>query len=490
MLLLLAAAAVLLVGVVMRFRTPSALWLDEVLTVNIASVPLDQLAEALRRDGNPPLFYTLLHVWMKLVGDGDTAVRALSGIFSVASLVPMWYAGRRLGGRTAAGIAVLLLATSPFALRYATEARMYSLLILLTLLALLALVRALESPRPLRLLLLALATGALLLTHYWSFYFVAVTGLVVCARLLRARTRGGAVAAVGAMIAGAALFVPWLPVFLFQAAHTGTPWAEPGTYSEVAGAVRVYAGYGGLRLSLIFLIMAGLAVVGRRTPTGDILLDLKTEPVGRTLAIVCFGTLTLAITAGLYVDSAYKPRYAAVVLAVFLLLVTKGFTLFGRRPVTYCLVAAAVIFGLVGGARENARHRTRAVQVAAVIDERGQPGDVVVYCPDQLGPPSERLLGEEYRHVTFPDGGSAELVDWVDYQERNGDADALSFARSVEERAGGTTIWVVSASGYSTFGRKCEQLVDAFEQLGRDRYPHLENPRSFRERVDEFPASP
>ena len=53
----------------------------------------------------------------------------------------MWAAGRRLGGRTTATIALLLLASSPFAIRYATEARMYSLVTLLALGGYLAVVR-------------------------------------------------------------------------------------------------------------------------------------------------------------------------------------------------------------------------------------------------------------------------------------------------------------------------------------------------------------
>ena len=44
-----AIAVVVATGVVARFVAASHLWLDEALTVNIASVPLSQLTEALRR---------------------------------------------------------------------------------------------------------------------------------------------------------------------------------------------------------------------------------------------------------------------------------------------------------------------------------------------------------------------------------------------------------------------------------------------------------
>ena len=107
--------------------TRSDLWLDEALSVNIARLPLGDMLEALRHDGHPPLYYLLLHGWMEVFGEGDVAVRALSGIFSVAALPAGVGRGpppRRPGGaRSPAGAARL----SPYAIRYTTEARMYSL---------------------------------------------------------------------------------------------------------------------------------------------------------------------------------------------------------------------------------------------------------------------------------------------------------------------------------------------------------------------------
>src|SRR5713101_2100352 len=117
-------ALVVVAGVVLRFVTRSDLWLDEALTVNISRLPLSDLHEALRHDGAPPLFYLLLHGWISVFGDSDVAVRALAGVFSVATLPVIWFAGRRLGrpgapgpiaadpprARLVAGLSVIVLA--------------------------------------------------------------------------------------------------------------------------------------------------------------------------------------------------------------------------------------------------------------------------------------------------------------------------------------------------------------------------------------------
>ncbi len=148
-------------GLVFRFWTQSHLWLDEALSVNIARLPVGDIPEALRHDGHPPLFYWLLHAWMSVFGGGDSSVRALSGVCAVVALPLMWFAGKRLGGRTVAWIAVVLLALNPWALRYATEARMYSLLVVLVLAGYLLVTKAFEDDGVWWLVGIAVVTGAL-----------------------------------------------------------------------------------------------------------------------------------------------------------------------------------------------------------------------------------------------------------------------------------------------------------------------------------------
>src|SRR5881227_3270803 len=118
-----ALALAVVAGVVTRLHTSSDLWLDEALTVNISRLPVGDLLRQLKHDGHPPLYYLLLHLWMKPFGEGDNAVRSLSAIFSFVTIPPFVYVARRTGGKLMATAGLVLLATSPFAVRYATETR-------------------------------------------------------------------------------------------------------------------------------------------------------------------------------------------------------------------------------------------------------------------------------------------------------------------------------------------------------------------------------
>ncbi len=62
-----AGGTIVALGIGLFFYTRSDMWLDEALTVNVSRLPLDQLRDALERDGAPPLYYALLHVWTGVV---------------------------------------------------------------------------------------------------------------------------------------------------------------------------------------------------------------------------------------------------------------------------------------------------------------------------------------------------------------------------------------------------------------------------------------
>ena len=485
------------VGLVARFLTVSPMWLDEALTVNIARLPLGELLEALRHDGAPPLYYLVLHGWMDMAGTGDVAARALSGLLSVASLPLMWAAGRRLADEQARGMAtgtapgtrrwvpwaaVLLLASSPFAIRYATEARMYALVVLLVLAGFLALDTLLQRRSPRAAVVLAVATGLLFLTHYWSFFLVAAVAALLGRRLRDADPvrRAGARRALPAMAAGSLFFLPWLPSFVEQMTATGTPWAGPPRPRAFFDVVLQFAGGfsdTSLPLGLLLYGLLALGVFGIATGAagaGLITLDLRGRPPGRTLAAAAAVTMVLAIVVGRITGAAFAIRYAAVVLPLVLLLAALGTSILAGTRTGPAVLSLAVVLGFVTAIPHMAGDRTSAARVAAALRAEARPGDVVAYCPDQLGPSVSRLLrGEsvqggpasELVQVTFPRATGPELVDWVGYEEANKAAATASFARMLLDRAGpDRSVWVVWAPGYRTFGAKCQALLTDLRQ--------------------------
>lgn len=465
-----ATVVVLAFTLVLRFWTRSDLWLDEALTVNIARLPLKQLPSYLRRDGAPPLYYVLLHFWMGFFGTSDLAVRSLSGVFGVITVPLVWLAGRRLGGRTVAWTAMLLVATSPFAVRYDTETRMYALVALLTVLGYLALDRAIHRPRPGNLVAVGAVVAALLYTHYWALYLVGVTGLWLIWQAWRGRPewRVGARRSIVAVIVGGLTFLPWLPTFFYQARHTGTPWAVPANFAAMVNAVTSFAGGGtnqGRALALIYFALAGLGLFGLAVDRRHIDLDLRTRPQGRPVGLIIVGTLAAAIAGGFLSRSAFNVRYASVVFVPLILLVSLGLITFLDRRIRVVLLGVAVVAGLASAIPNITTNRTQAGQVSVALAARGKPGDIVAYCPDQLGPATNRLLpGGRYQQITFPRRTGPTFVNWVNYGAASRAGSPLAFALHLEAMAGSThQIFMVWAPGYQTLGTKCEGIVQTLQ---------------------------
>jgi uncharacterized membrane protein len=462
---------VMVAALVLRFWTRSDLWLDEALTVNIARLPVHEIPSYLRRDGAPPLFYVLLHFWMGWFGTSDIAVRSLSGVIGVVTVPLAWLAGKRLGGPKVGWAAMLLVATSPFATRYDTETRMYSLVVLLTVLGILALERSLRQPRAGNLVAVAAVTGLLLYTHYWSLYLIGTTMLWLAWESWRGRPEWirGARASLAAAVVGCLTFVPWLPTFLFQSKHTGTPWATPANFSAMVNAVSSFAGGStnqGRALALMFFALAGLGLFGVATDRRHIDLDIRTRPLGRPLAVAVIGTLGAAIAGGFLTNSAFDARYASVVFIPLILMVAIGILTLRDRRVRSIILTLAVIAGLAGSVTNITTNRTQAGQVSRAIAHYGHPGDIVAYCPDQLGPAVNRLLPpNRYIQTTFPRGTGPTYINWVDYGAATAAGNPLTFAEHLESLAAtsGRQIFLVWAPGYQTFGVKCEGIVQTLQ---------------------------
>ena len=75
-------------------------------------------------------------------------------------------------------------------------------------------------------------------------------------------------------------------------------------------------------------------------------------------------------------------------------------------------MAQKALLALFGLGWVNYYQRTQSVEVAAAVAERAQPGDVVVYCPDQLGPAFSREMPDGLDEISYPMSWG-----WIDPRE-------------------------------------------------------------------------
>lgn len=525
-------AAVVAVGVAARFAPRGSLWLDEALSANIAELPLGDIRGALERDGHPPLYYVLLHVWGSIVGWSPWALRALSGLFGVAALPLAWWAGLRVGGRPdvdgvrdevrarrTAAAALVVMSALPFAIRYSSETRMYSLVMLLVLAGYLLIDHHRERPRLWTAVGTAAVSALLLWTHYWSIWLLAGIGLVLLVEAVVEHRRGDTarrnaeLGLAAAIVVGGLTFVPWLPTMLYQSAHTGTPWGDvvrPAAIG-VLGMIQVFGG-AVAESQLVAYLVAGLMLLGLFGLTnarGRVEIGWRVRPTSRREGLVVLVTLSIAWAASFVARAAFTGRYLAVVAPLLVLLIAMGVTAVANDAWRRIVVVVVLVGFAAGTTAEIARVRTQAGDVADAIVEAvaalppGSPPPLVVTCPDQNGPSVQRALrdaglldadGEgEVDVVAVPRLDDPRFVDWVDYKDRNDAIDPAEVAGRIAAAAQGRTLFYASTEGYKTLEGKCEGIQNSLIQA-RGELRVLVSPDDRNEdepgiQLLEFPAS-
>ena len=255
-------AAILLLAALLRFYRLDAqsFWNDEGNSARIAERTIDLILEGAEGDIHPPGYYLLLHYWRALFGQSEFALRSLSVVAGLASVVFTYMLGRRLFGEWAGLIAAFLGTISPLGIYYSQEARMYALLGALSAASTYLLIRLLpndhspfsilHSPacnfgpttrtllRPAVLAAYVLTSAAGLYTQYaFPFILLVHNGIFGLwwlkeGRQSAHRWRSLALWA-GTQAAIGVLYLPWLPVAL----KSVTGWSSAGRAYELGPAL-------------------------------------------------------------------------------------------------------------------------------------------------------------------------------------------------------------------------------------------------------------
>lgn len=191
------------------------LWWDEGWSLYFATTDVGAMLELTAVDIHPPLYYLLLHVWLRFLGTSPIVARLLSVCIGTATVPLLYTTGRRLLGDKGGLLAACLLAMSPFHVYYSQEVRMYGLVALLGLAALYFAARWElgngATPTWGVWLGYVLAASAALYAQYYAAFLLLALNLVVLLRAWRTRRPVQAMAPwLGAQVGVLLLYLPWL----------------------------------------------------------------------------------------------------------------------------------------------------------------------------------------------------------------------------------------------------------------------------------------
>jgi mannosyltransferase len=386
-------------------------WMDEAITTGISLHGLTEIPGVLRYDGNPPLYYMMLHVWMSMFGSSETATHSLSLLCGVLTIPAGGWAGWTLFGRRAGIIAAILFAFNAWLTAYAQETRMYEFMGLLGVLATAGFVLGFVYRRRRFLVLFAVALALMLYTHSWGTFFFAGSALSLIPALLASDDRRGLIRdALFAFVGAGVLFLPWVPTLLYQVAHTAAPWDTAPRFGAPVQISRDLLGGDRITMLLVFTAVIGLAS-----------LFLRAQRRSRewvtlwTLIAIPVATLGLAWIAS-QANPAWASRYFAPVLGSLLLLVAWGCARAGLLGIV--AIALSIVF-LANPKSFTPRYKSDMRDVAAEASPMLHPGDLVV-----VGQPEQTPLAWYYLPAGLRYANTAGAVkdprymDWVNALQR------------------------------------------------------------------------
>ncbi len=360
-------------------------WFDECFSVEVARIDWRNFLHLLWwREANMSLYYVLLRIWLHL-GNSPFFIRSLSAVIAAATLPAVYWLARLLYDRRVALIAAALLAFNAYDVRYAQEARSYSLFVLLAALSSGFLIAWLQHPTRRNWRGYILMSILAVYAHFYALLLIAVHGLALY-RLGGTRLGGNQ----DEPALRAALRRAWivigiavLPLLIFVAKtgagpikwiHRPGPADLPQLYEHLAGGS-----------SWILLVLVAAACVAAIFPFGRSLLrQAQSWEIWCSQFLLIWLIFPPLLTALLsFARPVFLGRYMIFCLPAFLILAAAGLARL-RQAWLLGSAWAAILFLCCQGvsfvyAHDFDDERDASGMATNLILNQARPGDAILF---------------------------------------------------------------------------------------------------------------
>ena len=328
-----------------------SLWYDETVSLLLAHKSIPALTAHTARDIHPPLYYYLLHFWIRAAGDSEFSAAFFSLWFGVLLLALIYRLSHRLFGEKVAFAACLLAAFSPYNLWYSQEVRMYTLGACLGLLVAEFLLRSLAEPARFKpwLAYALVAAAGLYTLYYLAFLFVTLALFSLWAGSRRWGKRY-ILPWFGAQALALALYSPWLGIAFRQATDPPVPpWRTFTPLAQVLTVSWSALSFGhSVEPDKVWPLLAltlALYIIGASLRNQGNSYGLSAGERSGFLVLYTFGPL--AIIQGLsYLTPLYHPRYLFPYSPPFYIALAHGLAKLRSKK---ALALSLLLIGLASG---------------------------------------------------------------------------------------------------------------------------------------------
>jgi len=359
-------------------------WRDEAFSVLLSAKSLKEILLLTIKDTSPPLYYFLLHFWIKLFGDSEYIVRTLSLGFHILLVISSFFLIKYLIKNWKLSIVgSLAILLNPFLLEYAFETRCYSFFAFLIVTTTYFFLRR-------KYFISSIFLALSLLTHNFGFFFL-LTFVIFWIYQNRNSLIKSIKSAISLFILPFITFGIWF-LFLWNqwTKVAGGFWIGPKDSSIFLETFRTYfqgstdyTSKGMIYNLAVILSILGIFYWLNKCVQKDKAVDDKNESVLTFLFSIPF--LIVYLISAFWIPI-FHERYLMPILPIFIIWVVYSLFKLSRlnKPLSYVIFAISIsyIIFLVQGSEEIVKKTTKPAINYGVSQVLSQIGNNDVIIPE------------------------------------------------------------------------------------------------------------
>ena len=249
----------------------------------LSQKPFWEMIKIVSRDTSPPLYYICEHFWFKFFGTSEVAIRSLSFLFFLGTVLTVGLIAKEIGKKKTIFWATLLTFLNPFLFKYAFEGRMYSILAFTTTLSFYFFLKVLRSTpdrstpgvEESRVKLerdtpgvklrwqiaYVLSAAAALYSHHFAIFAIFIQGVWKLTEIIPKPSFKKVYRQLWVYPTILLLYIPWLPSLYYQTTLVGSGfWLKTPNLKDLASVILGFIlgpeKYPLIKLSLLFVLLS------------------------------------------------------------------------------------------------------------------------------------------------------------------------------------------------------------------------------------------
>jgi mannosyltransferase len=419
---------VLMIGIFLRFYDlgTESIWLDEAASLKESVMSIQGMVAS---SNQPPLYFLILRGWTNLFGISETAIRSLSAIFGVLTIVLVFLVGKSLINTRVALIGAFLTSLAAFPIQYSQDARGYSLLLMLSLLAYWFFVEILKKNTPGWYLAYIIACLLVSYTHFFGLFIISSQMIYIFIFFRRYKLQRWKYFGTLAI-----LIIALIPLGLLlknnirSLASNGFWIPEPGIGS-LLNNLALFSGIGSVK-NVLFVIFVMLAILGfftlkrvesqysqqkskKRRDIQVWQIQPDSPEITVLLLLWLFIPILIPFVESRLMTPIYQAKYAIGAFPALCLLVAKGLSNIKWQWIFYILLIVIVVLSSIGlGQYYKYDVKEQWREVVQLVDSKSKQGDVIVFCEEYYNTPFDYYYQGDLQQTGFNNlEGARKFVD-------------------------------------------------------------------------------